>query len=332
MAKLEILLVSVLVLTGPCVMTETTGTAARAAEAPAQSDAYRSAALQGGTGRYVFGGKDFAAFKPYVRQMLSPGGVNPLRDNVADHIHHHALMYAVAIDGVDFWSERKACGRQIQRSVSKEFRSVDKLAVEAIKARIDWTKPDGKTIIAVEKRTIELYRVTPGVTLASWRTQLAPQAGAKSIRLTGSHYFGLGMRFVKSMDNASTFTFADPAAKGLIVRGDEKLTPSAWAACTGKVDGKTVTVAMFDHPNNQRPALWFTMGKPFSYLSATINLWKDPMVVNAGEELDVCYGIAVWDGKATRPQIDAAWGQWKKLAPAPKQPTRAKQQGKDKSE
>lgn len=277
------------------------------------------------TVRYVFGGKDFNAFKPYIRELLSPGGVNPLRDNVADHIHHHALMYAVAVDGVDFWSETRNCGRQEPRT-TRGMRDI-------IEDSIDWVKADGKTVAAIEKRTICFHKgVSARVTLLSWRTQLSPPAGAESIKLTGSHYFGLGMRFVKSMDNASTFTFADPNAKGLKVRGDEKLTPSVWAACTGKVDGKTVTVAMFDHPENPRPALWFTMGKPFSYLSATINLWKEPMVIKAGEELDVCYGIAVWDEKATREQIDAAYGRWKKLAPALKPAAKPKQQAKDKSE
>ena len=268
--------------------------------------------------RYVYGGEGFKAFKPYIRELLSPKGVNPLRDNVADHIHHHALMYAVAIDGVDFWSETKNCGRQVQRGISTASRSVNGHSASAIAAEIGWTKADGKTAVAVEKRTIVLYSSTnpADATLVTWRTQLAPPAGVESIKLTGSHYFGLGMRFVKSMDNASTFTFADPNAKGLAVRGDEKLTPSAWAACTGAVDGNTVTVAMFDHPDNPRPVLWFTMGKAFSYLSATINLWKEPMVIRAGDELDVCYGLAVWDGKATREQIDAACQRWRKLAPS----------------
>ena len=261
---------------------------------------------------YVPGGEDFKAFKPYVKQLLSPKGVNLLRDNVADHIHHHALMYAVAIDGVDFWSETKTCGKQVPHTTSA--------TKDVIKDEIDWVKADGNTVVATEKRTIVLHSPYPivGPTLISWRTRLAPPAGVESITLTGSHYFGLGMRFVKSMDNAATFTFADPNAKGLTVRDDEKLTPSTWAACTGQVDGNTVTVAMFDHPENSRPALWFTMGKPFSYLSATINLWKDPMVVKAGQELDVCHGIAVWDGKATRKQIDEAYRNWRKLNHAKK--------------
>ena len=188
--------------------------------------------------------------------------------------------------------------------------------MQALTEKLRWQSPDGK-VVATEHRVIGLSLDKGGdYTLITWLTQLAPPPGAKAITLTGHHYYGLGMRFVKSMDNASTFTFADPNAKGTTVRGDEKLTPSAWAACTGKVDGKTVTVAMFDHPDNPRKALWFTMSKPFSYLSATINLWKQPMTIKAGQMLDVCYGVAVWDGKPTREQIEAAYEDWRPYRPS----------------
>ena len=53
--------------------------------------------------------------KPYVEKFFSPSGVNVLRDSPADHKHHHGLMFAVAVDGVDFWSENPNCGRQLHR-------------------------------------------------------------------------------------------------------------------------------------------------------------------------------------------------------------------------
>ena len=52
------------------------------------------------------------AFKPYIKELTSPKGVNPLRDNIPDHIHHHGLMFAVAVDDVNFWAEYKNCGRE----------------------------------------------------------------------------------------------------------------------------------------------------------------------------------------------------------------------------
>ena len=51
-------------------------------------------------------------FKPYVKHLFTPGGVNVLLDSPPDHIHHHGLMFAVGIDGVDFWAETGEVGRQ----------------------------------------------------------------------------------------------------------------------------------------------------------------------------------------------------------------------------
>ena len=34
-------------------------------------------------------------FKPYVQEFFTPSGVNVLRDAPHDHLHHHALMFAI---------------------------------------------------------------------------------------------------------------------------------------------------------------------------------------------------------------------------------------------
>ena len=49
-----------------------------------------------------------APMKPYVRELFTPGGVQILCDSPADHKHHHGLMFALGVDGVDFWGEKSA--------------------------------------------------------------------------------------------------------------------------------------------------------------------------------------------------------------------------------
>ena len=53
--------------------------------------------------------------KLYVSQLFTPQGTQVLRDSPHDHVHHHALMYAIGIDGADFWSEVPAqdYGKQV---------------------------------------------------------------------------------------------------------------------------------------------------------------------------------------------------------------------------
>ena len=55
-------------------------------------------------------------FKPYVQKLFSPAGVNILRDAPFDHLHHHALMYAIKVDGVNFWEETPTAGKQLHKS------------------------------------------------------------------------------------------------------------------------------------------------------------------------------------------------------------------------
>jgi len=149
--------------------------------------------------------------------------------------------------------------------------------------------------------------------LLDWRSRLQTPPGKDSMALTGSHYFGLGMRFVASMDDGGRFSNADDKL-GEVVRGDERLTPTKWCAFTAKADGKPVTVAIFDHPQNPRyPARMFTMAKPFAYLSATRNEWKEPLVVNADKPLDLSYGVAVWDGEVDKSTVEKLYQRWLNL-------------------
>lgn len=255
-----------------------------------------------------------APFKPYVQKWYSPAGVNVLRDAPHDHLHHHALMFAVRADGVNFWEERKGCGRQVHRSF-EPARMLRRGGVDvaALTELVDWLAPDKKPLLA-ERRTIEVYRAKGlAASLLTWQTRLAPAAGKASVKLTGAHYHGLGMRFVTSMDKGGAFAIpaGKPGKAGKVVRGTERLTPATWCAYTAPAAGKTVTVAMFGHPDNPRGAtLWFTMTHPFAYLSATLNLWKQPLTLEAGKPLVLRYGAAVWDAKVQPAEIEALYKQW----------------------
>ena len=34
-------------------------------------------------------------FKPYIKELYTPGGLNILLDAPPDHLHHHGLMFAL---------------------------------------------------------------------------------------------------------------------------------------------------------------------------------------------------------------------------------------------
>jgi hypothetical protein len=252
-------------------------------------------------------------FKPYVSQLYSPGGVQILRDSPSDHKHHHALMFAVGVGGVDFWSEKPDCGRQKGRAPSRWKPSVRSGAAAAgLVHELTWVGPGSNKAILVERRTIEVSTPTnaPAATLATWRSTLEVPKGKDAVTLSGAHYFGLGMRFVTAMDECGRFFHSEGGKPGDVVRGSERLTAAKWCAYTASADGKPVTVALFDHPSNPRhPARMFTMC-PFAYLSATLNLWKEPMTLRADHPLELCYGAALWDGQIEPAVVDTAYQRW----------------------
>jgi hypothetical protein len=257
---------------------------------------------------------DKVPFKPYARQVLSPAGVNVARDQVADHLHHHGLMYAVGVEGVSFWEETPKAGKQVHKSFANvKTTAKDGLAAASFTEQLDWNGPDGKGLL-VEVRRIDTCRGTGlAASLLTWRTALSPADGRPEVKLTGSHYYGLGIRFLACMDKAGEFFTVDGKANGEVVRGDERLTKAAWCAYAAEADGKPVTLAMFDHPGNARKVLWFTMSTPFAYLSAALNLHREPLTIKAGQPLTLCYGVAVWDGKVKAEEIEKLYRHWLEL-------------------
>jgi hypothetical protein len=251
-------------------------------------------------------------FKPYIQQLYSPGGINVLRDAPHDHLHHHALMYAVAVDGVNFWEEQNAPGRQLHKRFG-DMR-IDKNS-EATKAgfteQLDWINPPSGELLLREHRTIKVCQLDDiKATLLSWQTSLGVPPGKKSMSLTGSHYFGLGMRFLESMDTGGEFINSAGQA-GNVVRGSEQITRADWCAYIAKAEGKPVTIAMFGHPENQRhPTHWFTMTTPFAYLAATLNLHKELLVVNSDKPLVLRYAVAVWDGRIDKSKVEQVYRRW----------------------
>jgi len=251
--------------------------------------------------------------KPYVKELYTPKDVQVLLDSPPDHVHHRGLMFALAVNGVSFWEESEKAGKEVSRSINVGDRAQSTAFVEQIEWRSEQDKP-----LLRERRLICVWGgkciAETGARLVGWQSMLDPAAGVDEARLTGSHYFGLGMRFVRSMDKDGTFILPDKA-EGEVVRGNEKLYPGRWCAYTASVDGKPVTVAMFSHPSNKPAVTWFTMKDPFAYLSATLKLHKEPITLGAGQQL-LCltYAIAVWDGKVEPARIEEVYRLWLDLS------------------
>lgn len=230
--------------------------------------------------------------KTYIAQLFAPGGksVPLLEDSPADHVHHHGLMLALGGDETDFWTEVGAPNIGSQQPVSTTpFASGD-----GFSQTLHWLATDGTRLLD-ETRTVRVRTTATGadaVHWLDWQSTLTPAPGRDSVKLRGHHYFGLGMRFEPQWSGKGRFLWADTAGQ-TTVRGDEQLTPGPWCAATHTVGDQPVTVMMLSHPDNPRPGAWFTMSKPFCYLSATYYLEKHPATLAKGESWTLRHSLAV---------------------------------------
>jgi hypothetical protein len=248
------------------------------------------------------------AFKPYVKELNTPAGLNVLLDSPDDHKHHHGLMFACKMNGINFWEETVTSGYQ----VSGDYREVTTIEDEGgFVVNINWMDvKEGRTIIS-EIRSISGMHVSSLKTnLFTWQSVFIGPEKNSPVTLSGAHYNGLGMRFVRSMDKNGRFFTAENKS-GEIFRGEERLIPDRWCAYASQVGEKKVTIAMFSSPENPRsPATWFTMKKPFAYMSATLRVHEETILLEEGDVLTLKYGVALWDGHITAEQIEEVYRYW----------------------
>jgi len=248
--------------------------------------------------------------KVYVSKLYTPSGLQVLLDSPADHVHHHGLMYALDSGKSTWWTDGEDKGKQVPAGKTKTEH--DKQAA-VIRQSLDWNTSAGKTILK-ESRTITAHRGKGlSATLLSWRTVLSVAGSDPAPLATRKHYAGLGIRFVRKMDKIGTFIFPD-GSQSTSVRGTEKVTPAKWCAYVTRIDDKPVTVAMFSAPSNFRhPTFLFTMTAPFAYISATLNLYRQPYTLKPDASLDLTYGIAIFDGKRDGSVLERTYQKWLKL-------------------
>ncbi len=248
--------------------------------------------------------------KPYLKEWYTPNGVNVLRDAPHDHLHHHGMMFALTVDGVSYWEETDRGGYQIHQGISGV-----QVAPEAGALGVGFEEdlilraPDSEKVTLKEHRGVYHSPLSnEKVRVLTWQSVMTT-ASDEPAAISGSIYYGLGMRFPEFMDKVGTFIMADDKT-GEYKEGIHTMAQASWCAYTVDNEETPITIAMFNGPDNPRPAVWFTMLMPFSYISATLDLSRNPMTLESGEELALCYGVAAWDTVVDKTEIEAMYTAW----------------------
>ncbi len=242
-------------------------------------------------------------YKPYVQALNTVAGYGVLRDAPPDHLHHHALMYGIKVNGINFWEETSGCGVQkvVEYPAPEILQNAQGQAQARLVQMLYWLAPEDAFLpntnapaLLIERRTLTLT-LNPDLqeTALHWKSEFEVGTKTNVVTLTGANYHGLGMRFLKELDPvAAHFT---PEGKPDLSGTRQDVSPHAWEAVSFALPGRPATIALFGAPANARgDAHYFAMKSPFAYVSATQNLDQEPLVYRRGDRFELNYLITLY--------------------------------------
>ena len=260
-------------------------------------------------------------FKPYVRELYTLRGENVLRDSPPDHQHHHGLMYAVYVNGINFWEERDAPGFEKHVELPLHTARIDAngTPVGSFTEIIHWLAPTNKTAsdtlaaaLLIEQRTLTVTVDEKNQEVAlRWDSafQVGPNAGKVTIH--GPNYDGLGLRLPESFNHVARFqNSADQSYTG---PNTQNVIAARWSSVSGVMDGREVMLVLCGRPDNARgDGFFFSMLDPFAYLSATQGVDKKPLEYAAGDKFNLSYLLAVYSENKSPELVQRRCELWEK--------------------
>ncbi|HVV73078.1 MAG TPA: DUF6807 family protein, partial [Verrucomicrobiae bacterium] len=228
-------------------------------------------------------------------------GENVLRDSPSDHLHHHALMYGIKVNGMNFWEETSGNGVQkpVQSPepvITTEQDGDRRLARATITQVLHWVAPqdaflpdNASVALLVEHRTLVLtVDEQQQETALEWKSRFEVGPKTNVVVLTGANYHGLGMRFLEPLDALAEHSLA--GARPDLANNRQDVSVAPWASVSFAAPDHPATLVLAGHPGNPRgDATYFSMLTPFAYLSATQGLDKEPLVYRRGDSWEIKY-------------------------------------------
>jgi Methane oxygenase PmoA len=200
--------------------------------------------------------------RPYFYPLLGPAGLPMTRnwpmketdDEQHDHPHHRSLWFAHgAVNGHDFWGEEKDFGKIVHMDFD-EIKSGPDFGV--IRSHDKWVMPDG-SIACTDERVMRIYNRLDDSRMFDFEVTIHAANGDVTFGDTKEGSMALRL--------AETMRLKQPKGpgKGHIVNSEGVRDDATWGKRAnwvdyyGPVEGKTLGVAIFDHPANPRhPTTW----------------------------------------------------------------------------
>jgi hypothetical protein len=258
-------------------------------------------------------------YKPYVRELYTLSGDNILRDAPSDHLHHHALMYAIKVNGVNFWEETAGCGVQhpVRLLPPKTSVTGEGYPQASFTQLIHWItqadRADGDnphSALIIEKRTLTVtVNKAQQVVSVQWDGNFEVGQKTNHVILSGANYHGLGMRFLSELDPLAKHLL--PGQEPDLSNGKQAVVRAPWEMVSFAWPGKPVAIALMGSPANPRgESVFFSMRQPFAYLAATQGLDKETLEYQAGDTFKLSYLVALYSTQRAAEDIQQHYQQW----------------------
>jgi len=200
----------------------------------------------------------------YFYPVIGPAGARMTRDypmvpnsegEEHDHPHHRSLWYSHgAVNGIDFWSEGSKAGK----IVHEKFLEIKSGADQGlVRSTCKWVAPDGDVTLT-DERMFRVFARPDRERLFDFEITL--KAGGKEIVLGDTKEGSMAVRVAESM---RLIHGKNKPGDGHILLstgvkdGDTWGKHGDWCDYYGPISGKTVGIAIFDHPSNPRhPTTW----------------------------------------------------------------------------
>lgn len=299
---------------------------------------------KGNTVEILIGGRSFTTYffgtespKPYLHPLRSVQGTVvtrgfPMRHDIPgesrDHPHHRAMFFAHGdINGLDFWGEgnpqkpsQTAHGVYYSSEELPKGRTVFRKLEEVesggdsghLRASFDLVGPDGKPI-GTETQAYAFRGEDSTRTIDCEFTILADRGGPVKMGDTKEGTFAI--RLVKALEEPSGHMLNSEGGVGEKQIWGKRAN---WVDYSGRVDGETLGIAIFDDPTNARhPTTWHARGyglfavNPFG----EHDFYNDPqrdgsVTISAGGSLLFRYRVLLHPGDATEAKIAEAYRRY----------------------
>lgn len=264
----------------------------------------------------------------YFYPLLGPGGAPmtrnwPMKDVAGeehDHPHHRSLWYSHgAVNGVDFWAESPKSGK-IVHDKFLEVKSGSDSGV--IRSANKWIAPDG-SVTMTDERTFRVYARPNNERLFDFDVTL--KAGDREIVLGDTKEGTMAIRVNESMRGILPRKSGEKGAnigKGHIAlstgvstsgKGDDNTwgKRADWCDYSGPVDGKTLGIAIFDHPSNPKHPTWWHVREYGLFAANPFGVHdfeKQPpgsgnLIIPAGKSVTFRYRFYIHEGDETHGKV-----------------------------